>query len=102
MRPKILDWIVLAHKVALRVSASPSLIDRDERARIFKLTDRCVKEFVYYAQKEVGRQRVVSETAAGAGLQMDIDTWLADVDGSVAAQLVQKWLTTASASARTR
>jgi hypothetical protein len=94
LRPKILDWIVLAHKLALRIAANSSGFDKDERARMFQLADRCVKEFVHYAQEEVGRQRVVSETAAGAGLQMDVDTWLTNVDGSAAKGLVEKWLAT--------
>jgi hypothetical protein len=100
VRPKILDSIVLAHKLALRISVNSSSIDKQERARMFQLADRCVKEFVLYAQEEVGRQRVVSDKAARAGLQTDIDTWLTDVDGGAAMQMVEKWLATASASAR--
>jgi len=56
-----------------------------------------MKEFVHCAQEEVGRQRTVSDRAAGAGFQMDLDDRLDEIDSSKAIDLVEKWLTTAGA-----
>lgn len=60
-RPRILDWIVLANRIAIRIaSGRPDAIGED-RTRLFILADKCVKEFVHFAQQEVGRQRAVSQ-----------------------------------------
>lgn len=91
-RPRILDWIVLANRIAVKIASAPSSADREERTRLFMLADRCVKEFVHYAQQEVGRQRAVSPAAAGMGDGMDVDVWLSKVESNDAARRINEYL----------
>ena len=80
IRPRILDWIVLAHRIAVRAATTRADIAREERIRLFALAERCLREFVGFAQQEVGRQRAVSAAAAGKGDPMNLDQWLSKVD----------------------
>jgi hypothetical protein len=79
-RPVILDSIVRANRIATRIASEPSIPSRDERVKLFLLTDLTAREFVHYAQREVGRQRVVSDDAADVGTRIDVNQELAEAD----------------------
>lgn len=91
-RPRILDWIVLANRIAVRIASAPGAAGREEHTRLFMLADRCVKEFVHYAQQEVGRQRAVSADAAGMGDAMEVDVWLAKIEAHDATKRINEYL----------
>jgi hypothetical protein len=62
-RPRILDPIVVAHKIALHWC----MADTKTRVRMRLLAEECVKKFVSLAQKEVGRSRSVASELGQTG-----------------------------------
>ena len=95
-RPRILDWIVLANRIAIRIAGGRADATGEERIRLFILADRCAREFVHFAQQEVGRQRAVSPDAAGMGDEMDVDEWLSKVEVDHAAKRLNEYLSSQS------
>jgi hypothetical protein len=69
-RPKILDPLVAAHQIAVRLVES----HEDERIRLQILAEDYLKEFVSLVQKEIGRERTAAaETKkAGAGFRLQV------------------------------
>jgi len=77
LRPEILDAIVTAHQIAMEWPISTS----DRKRMIGIVAQKCVREFVSLAQKEVGRSRSVSREASQAGQGGGLAARLKRLDG---------------------
>lgn len=71
-RPRILDFLVVAHKVARFWPNG----NKDEVEKRTALAEDCLKQFVSLAQKEVGRDRAASAEALKGGNGSDLRTLL--------------------------
>ena len=79
-RPVILDHIIAAHRLALRIAREWGEGNEDRRLRMHAVAEDCLKKFVSLAQKEVGRDVVASVDAGKGGASMHLDDLLNAVD----------------------
>ena len=79
-RPRILDPIMTAHRIACLWGES----NEQRRLRMAVITEKSLQQFVSLAQKEVGRGKLVgSPEAAAGGKPISIDELLMSVDDSM-------------------
>lgn len=74
-RPKILDHLVIAHRIACEWNSA----DDHKRLRLRAVADDCLKNFVSLAQQEVGRGRTASVTTAKGGDGSNLEFLLSEV-----------------------
>lgn len=75
-RPRILDHLVVAHKIARYWPNESS----EEALRRSVVARECLKNFVSLAQKEVGRGRAASAEALKGGNSVDLPSLLSSVE----------------------
>ncbi|MDP2121514.1 MAG: hypothetical protein Q8K28_16575 [Hoeflea sp.] len=75
-RPRILDHLVIAHKVA-RYWPEANI---EEQARLSIIVKDCLQQFVSLAQQEVGRSRAASVEALKGGSDSDLKKMISCVD----------------------
>lgn len=75
-RPELLDPIVLAHQVACQWQAA----DAEAKHRMTLVAEDAVKQFVSYAQKEVGRSKTASRETARGGRGDNLQAMMAALD----------------------
>jgi hypothetical protein len=92
-RPRILDPIVLAHKVAREWQFA----NADTRLRLTLVAEDCVKQFVSLVQKEVGRGRTASAETAHEGDGSNLRNRLDSISKQRVAQLKERITEHASA-----
>lgn len=85
-RPELLDPIVVAHQIACQWQGA----DAAARQRMTLVAEDAVKQFVSYAQQEVGRSKTASREAARGGRGDNLEAMMVALDSKRVEALAER------------